>query len=47
MLSVFATSHLLDSETVFNKIISKENDLNRFGGKIDSIIAFYNQAGSQ
>ena len=48
MLSVFATiTSSSDSETVFNKIISKENDLNRFGGKIDSIIAFYNQAGSQ
>ena len=48
MLSVFATiTASSDSETVFNKIISKENDLNRFGGKIDSIIAFYNQAGSQ
>lgn len=48
MLSTFATiTSSSDSETVFNKIISKENDLIRFGGKIDSIIAFYNQAGSQ
>lgn len=43
--STITTSN--DSETVFNKIINKENELVGIGGKIDSIITFYNESGSQ
>jgi len=48
MLSAFSTITLsTDSETVFNRIIQKEDDLINYGGKIDSIINFYNESGSQ
>lgn len=48
MLSTFSTITMSsDSETIFNKIIQNEDKLINFGEKIDSIINFYNESGSQ
>jgi len=48
MLSKFSTiTSSRDSESVFNRIIQYENSLMTYGDKIDSIINFYNEAGSQ
>lgn len=48
MLSKFSTiTSSSDSETVFKKIINLENSLMIYGEKIDSIINFYNESGSQ
>ena len=48
MLSIFSTiTSSSDSETVFDKIIAKENDLIECGDKLDMIINFHSENGSQ
>ena len=48
MLSIFSTiTASSDSETVFDKIISRENDLIECGDKLDMIINFHSENGSQ
>lgn len=48
MLSIFSTiTSSTDSETVFDKIISKEDDLIECGDKLDMIINFHSENGSQ
>jgi len=48
MLSIFSTiTASSDSETVFDKIIAKENDLVDCGDKLDMVINFHSEGGSQ
>lgn len=48
MLSKFSTiTASRDSESVFNRVIQYESSLMTYGEKIDSIINFYNESGSQ
>jgi len=48
MLSIFSTiTASTDSETVFDRIISKEADLIECGDKLDMVINFHSEGGSQ
>ena len=48
MLSCFSTIIMAeDSETVFNRLLSKEDELMEYGEKINSVINFYAVGGSQ
>ena len=48
MLSIFSTiTASSDSETVFDKIISKESELIDCGDKLDMVINFHSESGSQ
>ncbi len=48
MLSCFSTIIMTeDSETVFNRLLSKEEELMEYGEKINSVINFYAVGGSQ
>ena len=48
MLSIFSTiTSSSDSETVFDKIIARENDLIECGDKLDMVINFHSENGSQ